>query len=55
MLPLSWSMLELKGILRRAGTLLGVSSNGFPTDGKDFLIMRKQVEQLKLTRPGRHR
>ena len=48
MLPLSWSMLELKGILRRAGTLLGVSSNGFPTDGKDFLIMRKQVEQLKI-------
>jgi 6-phosphofructokinase 1 len=47
-LHLSWSMLELKGILRRAGTLLGVSSNGFPTDGKDFLIMRKQVEQLKL-------
>jgi len=48
MLHLSWSMLELKGILRRAGTLLGVSSNGFPTDGKDFLIMRKQVEQLKI-------
>jgi 6-phosphofructokinase 1 len=48
MLHLSWSMLELKGILRRAGTLLGVSSNGFPTDGKDFLIMRKQVEQFKL-------
>jgi 6-phosphofructokinase 1 len=47
-LYLAWSMLEMKGVLRRAGTLLGVSSNGFPTDGKDFLILRKQVEQLNL-------
>ena len=28
-LSLEWSMLEMKSILRRAGTLLGVSSSGF--------------------------
>ena len=45
---LAWSMLEMKSILRRAGTLLGVSRHGLITDGKDFLTIRKQVEHLKL-------
>lgn len=47
-LNLEWSMLEMKGILRRAGTLLGVSTQEFITDGKDFLNIRKQVENLKI-------
>jgi 6-phosphofructokinase 1 len=47
-LNLHWSMMEMKGILRRTGTLLGVSGNESVTDGKDFLTIRKQVEKMNL-------
>lgn len=45
---LQWSMLEMKSILRRAGTLLGVSSSGFPPDEKEYGTIKKQVRQLKI-------
>jgi 6-phosphofructokinase 1 len=45
---LQWSMLEMKSILRRAGTLLGVSSSGFPLDEKGYGTIKKQVKQLKI-------
>jgi 6-phosphofructokinase 1 len=41
-------MLEMKSILRRAGTLLGVSSSGFPLDEKGYGAIKKQVKQLKI-------
>jgi 6-phosphofructokinase 1 len=45
---LQWSMLEMKSILRRAGTLLGVSSSGFPLDEKWYKVIKQQVKQLKI-------
>ncbi len=45
---LEWSMLEMKGVLRRAGTLLGVSADGIPSGKKDFTAMARQVDDLKM-------
>ena len=45
-LNLEWSMLEMKSILRRAGTLLGVSSSGFTMNKKMFETIAQQVKQL---------
>ena len=45
-LNLEWSMLEMKSILRRAGTLLGVSSSGFTMDTKGYESITQQVKQL---------
>ena len=45
-LKLEWSMLEMKSILRRAGTLLGVSSSGFTMNKKTFGTLPQQVKQL---------
>jgi 6-phosphofructokinase 1 len=45
-LRLDWGMLELKGIVRRAGTLLGVSSNGFPDAAEHAALLRQQVNKL---------
>jgi len=45
---LHWSMLEMKSILRRAGTLLGVSSSGFPLDEKGYGAIKKHMKQLKI-------
>lgn len=47
-LNLEWSMLEMKSILRRAGTLLGVSSNMLSVDQKDFSTIKKHVENLNI-------
>ncbi len=45
---LEWSMLEMKGILRRAGTLLGVSGTSIPMGEQDLSAMQRQVENLAL-------
>ncbi len=45
-LNLEWSMLEMKSILRRAGTLLGVSSSGFTMDTNGYEAIAQQVKQL---------
>ena len=45
---LQWSMLEMKSILRRAGTLLGVSSSGFPLDEKGYGAIKKHMKQFKI-------
>ena len=45
--PLVWSMLEMSGVLRRAGTLLGVSGET-ALCGQDFAVMRSQIEALKI-------
>jgi 6-phosphofructokinase 1 len=47
-LRLDWGMLELKGIVRRAGTLLGVSSNGFPDAAEHAAQLRQQVNKLAI-------
>jgi len=47
--PLVWSMLEMSGVLRRAGTLLGVSGREFSLCKENFTAMQNQVEALKLT------
>jgi 6-phosphofructokinase 1 len=47
-LQMDWGMLELKGIVRRAGTLLGVSSNGFPDAAEHADMLRQQVDKLDL-------
>lgn len=47
-LNLEWSMLEMKSILRRAGTLLGVSSSGFTANKNTFENITKQAKQLKI-------
>jgi 6-phosphofructokinase 1 len=47
-LRLDWSMLELKGIVRRAGTLLGVSSSGFPDAAEHAAQLRQQVNKLDI-------
>ena len=46
--PLVWSMLELSGVMRRAGTLLGVSGIDVPLSEQDFSVMQDQVSALKL-------
>ncbi len=46
--PLEWNMLEMSGVLRRAGTLLGVSGSETPLCEQDFAAMQNQVEALKL-------
>lgn len=45
---LEWSMLELKGILRRAGTLLGVSGDDAPEKGLDFRAVRNDMASLNI-------
>ena len=45
---LEWNMLEMKGILRRAGTLLGVSGNDFRANEEDFLTIKKHAKNLKI-------
>jgi 6-phosphofructokinase 1 len=47
-LRLDWSMLELKGIVRWAGTLLGVSSDGFPDAIEHAAQLRQQVNKLDI-------
>jgi 6-phosphofructokinase 1 len=48
MITLEWSMLEMKSILRRAGTLLGVSANDFMDDDAAFSTIKTHVENLKV-------
>ena len=47
-LQLDWGMLELKGIVRRAGTLLGVSSNGFPDAAEQAALLRQQIDTFDI-------
>ena len=47
-LDLEWSMLEMKSILRRAGTLLGVSSIMLSPDKEDFSTIKKHVKNLNI-------
>jgi len=47
-LNLEWSMLEMKSILRRAGTLLGVSSSGFTMNTNGYDTIAQQVKQLRI-------
>ena len=47
-LNLEWSMLEMKSILRRAGTLLGVSSSGFTMNTNGYETIAQQVKQLRI-------
>jgi len=46
--PLEWNMLEMSGVLRRAGTLLGVSGSEIPLSEQDFSAMQNQVKALKI-------
>ena len=45
---LEWDMLEMKGILRRAGTLLGVSGDEVQPEKRDFSALAKQLAALKI-------
>lgn len=45
---LEWSMLEVKGIIRRAGTLLGVSGDDTLEKGLDFKTIKKDMEYLNI-------
>jgi len=46
--PLVWSMLEISGVMRRAGTLLGVSGSEIAFCEQDFAVMQSQVQALKI-------
>jgi len=46
--PLEWSMLEMSSIMRRAGTLLGVSGSEVTLHKQDLAAMRDQVASLKM-------
>ena len=48
LLNLEWDMLEMKGVLRRAGTLLGVSSNhtGFSDD--EYISLKDRLVDAKI-------
>ena len=47
-ISLEWGMLELKGVLRRAGTLLGVSGDDAPERGLDFKAVKKDMKHLNV-------
>lgn len=46
--PFEWSMLEMSGILRRAGTLLGVSGNEALLCQEDLQAIKNQIKALNL-------
>lgn len=48
LIKLEWSMLEMKGILRRAGTLLGVSSDETLYDKADFKNIKTSLGNLDI-------
>jgi len=47
-ISIEWSMLELKGILRRAGTLLGVSGDDTLENGFDFRSVKNDMASLNI-------
>lgn len=47
-LSLDWSMLEMKSILRRAGTLLGVSVDAFTNKKENFIAIKKNLENFNI-------
>lgn len=46
--PFEWGMLEMSSIMRRGGTLLGVSGNEAILNEQDLVAMRSQVASLKM-------
>jgi 6-phosphofructokinase 1 len=47
-IDLEWSMLEMKGILRRAGTLLGVSSDEESGDSINYDEIKQSLRELNI-------